>query len=370
MATRSNIVSFDDAKRIRISARPISPDKPGRSSCSGGAAARGEGRLSQAAAGGRTGAVAASRSASARGAAATSRAGAAGRSAKPAASLARSAKADRPKATRGKTAASSARSTAKDSARAARAGRGSAPARAGVKQAPRSAGKQASHSASAEAKEGASQSNRAFFDDLAQRHQKKKRANAKEKAERQFDRTYGKADRSAAPAEEAGPRAAVYKGEMGRAHKRSSESLNKGAASARSSKGAIAAEPRSGRWKKHLVRLGMTVAFVALACVVLYDPARMYYQQIREVARLQAEYDAIVARNDSLQASVDHLSTEAGIADAAREQLGWVNPGENAVNVSGLEEKESGFQANVVSDQVKPPDTWYSSFLDPLFGVE
>jgi len=364
LATRSNIVSFDDAKRVRISARPISPDKPGRSSCSGGAAARGEGRLSQAAAGGRTGAVAASRSASARGAAAASR------SAKPAASLARSAKADRPKATRGKTAASSARSTAKDSARAARAGRGSAPARAGVKQAPRSAGKQASRSASAEAKEGASQSNRAFFDDLAQRHQKKKRANAKEKAERQFDRTYGKADRSAAPAEEAGPRAAVYKGEMGRAHKRSSESLNKGAASARSSKGAIAAEPRSGGWKKHLVRLGMTVAFVALACVVLYDPARMYYQQIREVARLQAEYDAIVARNDSLQASVDHLSTEAGIADAAREQLGWVNPGENAVNVSGLEEKESGFQANVVSDQVKPPDTWYSSFLDPLFGVE
>ncbi len=205
---------------------------------------------------------------------------------------------------------------------------------------------------------------------MAQRHQKKKRANAKEKAERQFDRTYGKADSSAAPAEEAGPRAAVYKGEMGRAHKRSSESLNKGAASARSSKGAIAAEPRSGGWKKHLVRLGMTVAFVALACVVLYDPARMYYQQIREVARLQAEYDAIVARNDSLQASVDHLSTEAGIADAAREQLGWVNPGENAVNVSGLEEKESGFQANVVSDQVKPPDTWYSSFLDPLFGVE
>ena len=205
---------------------------------------------------------------------------------------------------------------------------------------------------------------------MAQRHQKKKRANAKEKAERQFDRTYGKADRSAAPAEEAGPRAAVYKGEMGRAHKRSSESLNKSTASARASKGAVASEPRGGGWKKHLLRLGMTVAFVAMACVVLYDPARMYYQQIREVARLQAEYDAIVARNDSLQASVDHLSTEAGIADAAREQLGWVNPGENAVNVSGLEEKESGFQANVVSDQVKPPDTWYSSFLDPLFGVE
>ncbi len=343
LATRSNIVSFDDAKRGRASARSDSSVTAPRGARAQSSAERGSNGQA-----GRT-----SRSSS-NGAKKTSKA----------------ASSSREKAVRGgtRTTAAGARGP-KDSGRPARSSRTGTTGKR-TEEAPRrgttsSRGKTAGRGTAASA-----QDNKAFFDDLAERHQKKKRANAKERADRQFDRTYGKADRAKATPEEAGPRAALYKGEMGRSHKRSSESLNKDGRAAKSAKGGIAAEPRKGGWKRHLARLGAAVACVALACVVLYDPARMYYQEIREVARLQAEYDAIVARNDSLQASVDHLSTEAGVADEAREQLGWVSPGENAVNVSGLEDKESGFQANVVSDQVKPPETWYSSILDPFFGVE
>lgn len=343
MATRSNIVSFDDAKRGRVSVRSDSSAGASR-----GARAQG-------------GAVRTSNGQARR----NSRSSSSG-----AKKTAKAASSSREKAVRGGTRATAAAARGlKDSGRPARTNRTSTTGRR-TEEVPRrgtasSRGKTADRSTSPSA-----QDNKAFFDDLAERHQKKKRANAKERADRQFDRTYGKADRAKAAPEEAGPRAALYKGEMGRSHKRSSESLNKGGRAAKSAKGAAVSESRKGGWKRHLVRLGATVACVAIACAVLYDPARMYYQEIREVARLQAEYDAIVARNDSLQASVDHLSTEAGIADEAREQLGWVSPGENAVNVSGLEGKESGFQANVVSDQVKPPETWYSSILDPFFGVE
>lgn len=344
LATRSNIVSFDDAKRGRASVRS-------GSSVASPAARSASGRASSSRA--KSGSASSGRSSS-------------NGAKKPA----RAASPSREKAVRGSSRATAAAArNPKDSGGSARSSRASASGKR-TAEAPRrgtaaSRGKTADRSTAASA-----QDNKAFFDDLAERHQKKKRANAKEKADRQFDRTYGKADRAKAVPEEAGPRAALYKGEMGRSHKRSSESLNKDGRAAKSAKGGVASEPRKGGWKRHLVRLGATVACIALACVVLYDPARMYYQEIREVARLQAEYDAIMARNDSLQASVDHLSTEAGIADEAREQLGWVSPGENAVNVSGLEDKESGFQANVVSDQVKPPETWYSSILDPFFGVE
>ena len=72
------------------------------------------------------------------------------------------------------------------------------------------------------------------------------------------------------------------------------------------------------------------------------------------------------------EASVDALSTEAGIEDAARTQLGWVHEGEHAVSVSGLAEKDeaSEFRGNIVSEDITAPDSWYSDLLDPIFGVE
>ena len=54
----------------------------------------------------------------------------------------------------------------------------------------------------------------------------------------------------------------------------------------------------------------------------------------------------------------------------AHEEFGWVKSDETAGSVTGIDvEKESDFRANIVSDSIDPPDTWYSGILDPLFGV-
>lgn len=209
-----------------------------------------------------------------------------------------------------------------------------------------------------------------------------KRSRTKDKADRRFDRQYGGADARSSvgagagrrgssgagvDADAAGPRAAVYRGEMGTQHKRAARMQNTASGSAR---GGV----RSTRKKRRLSPAAAVSAAVAacllFGCVVLYGPAQQYYQEVRERDRLQAEYTALQERNDAMQSEVDALSTDAGIEDRAREEFGWVKDGESAGSVSGVEvEKESTFRANIVPGSVEAPDTWYS-FLDPLFGVK
>ncbi len=114
------------------------------------------------------------------------------------------------------------------------------------------------------------------------------------------------------------------------------------------------------------------LACLALSALFLYAPAKQYYLQIREVDRLQAEYQAVSERNDALQQEVDKLMSDEGVEDLAREELGWVADGEQSVSVSGLDlpEKESDFKANIPPGSVKAPRTWYSEIGDFIFGVE
>ena len=47
--------------------------------------------------------------------------------------------------------------------------------------------------------------------------------------------------------------------------------------------------------------------------------------------------------------------------------------GEETANVRGLdldEDQASSFRANITPGSVEAPETWYSPFLDALFGVE
>lgn len=93
---------------------------------------------------------------------------------------------------------------------------------------------------------------------------------------------------------------------------------------------------------------------------------------MRECDRLQAEYEAIENRNAAIQEEIDALATDEGLEDRAREELGWSKTGEHAVTVYGLGdgEGETAFSANIVAGSVEAPETWYSRWLDPLFGVE
>lgn len=199
--------------------------------------------------------------------------------------------------------------------------------------------------------------------------EKLKRKHAKDKADRKFARQYGGSG-DAAPGE-GGSRAAVYKGEMGSAHRRSSRMQNEESSSA-------SRRTRGGDSRKPAARLVRKPWFIAAAvaafCLVftvsfLYPSAAQLYHSVRERDQLQAEYAAIEQRNDSIQATVDALSTDAGVEDRAHQEFGWVSKGENAVTVYGLDlDSVSTFTASIVPGSIPAPETWYSKLLDPIFG--
>lgn len=201
------------------------------------------------------------------------------------------------------------------------------------------------------------------------RFEKLKRKHAKDKADRKFARQYG-GNGDAAPGE-GGSRAAVYKGEMGSAHRRSSRMQNEESSSA-------SRRTRGGDSQKLASRLVRKPWFIATAvtafCLVftvsfLYPSAAQLYHSVRERDQLQAEYAAIEQRNDSIQATVDALSTDAGVEDRAHQEFGWVSKGENAVTVYGLDlDDDSTFTASIVPGSIPAPETWYSKLLDPIFG--
>ena len=110
---------------------------------------------------------------------------------------------------------------------------------------------------------------------------------------------------------------------------------------------------------------------IVLVGIFLYPTARTYYQSIREEARLEAEFNAVLDRNKKMAADITFLQTDDGIIQEARETLGWVQRGENAVIVYGIEYKdEADLDADIVAGTVKAPTTWYSPFLDFIFGVK
>ena len=201
------------------------------------------------------------------------------------------------------------------------------------------------------------------------RFEKLKRKHAKDKADRKFARQYG--GNGDAVSGEGGSRAAVYKGEMGSAHRRSSRMQNEESSSA-------SRRTRGGDSQKPAARLVRKPWFIAAAvtafCLVftvsfLYPSAAQLYHSVRERDQLQAEYAAIEQRNDSIQASVDALSTDAGVEDRAHQEFGWVSKGENAVTVYGLDlDDDSTFTASIVPGSIPAPETWYSKLLDPIFG--
>lgn len=190
------------------------------------------------------------------------------------------------------------------------------------------------------------------------------------KADRAFNKQFGGADKAPA-ASEAGPRAAVYKGQMGSKQRQAVRMQNSGSSSSKGFNFSLSGLINMKSSPVFMV-LSAVVACLVFTCVFLYPTAQLYYQEVRENARLEAEYAAIEQRNESLDETVSALQTDAGVEDAARQNYGWIYEGEQTATVAGLniDEDEDSFIARVVSGSVEAPETWYSPFLDTLFGVE
>ena len=230
----------------------------------------------------------------------------------------------------------------------------------------------------AASRENASENNAASLRErLGDRMAKAKRSRAKEKAGKAFDRQFGSASR--ADASQAGPRAAVYKTQMGSSHRRAArmqQSSSQGAGARRRFAGlgslSLGGVLGAIAGSRKAVAVIAVAACLALTGLFLYTPAQQYYHAVRERDQLQAELEAVTARNDTLESSVAYLNSEAGVEQAAREELGWVRPGEYSVYVQGLEglegESSSSTAGNIPPGSVEAPQTWYSPILDVVFG--
>ncbi|MEA5019908.1 MAG: septum formation initiator family protein [Gordonibacter sp.] len=197
-----------------------------------------------------------------------------------------------------------------------------------------------------------------------------RRKHQKERAGKKFSKQFG--NENSASDSSSGSRAAVYKGEMGSSHKRSSRMQNESSSKASSRRSPLAV---LSAWRESPKFIGSVATFlcIMLTCWFLYTPTQQLYQSVREHDRLEAEYAAIEARNNALQSEVQALQTSAGIEDRAHEQFGWVPEGQETANVKGLsniEDNDSRFTANIVPGSIEAPTTWYSPLLDTLFGVK
>ncbi len=250
-----------------------------------------------------------------------------------------------------------------------------------------------------------------------------RRKQSKAKAEKAFTRQFGNA--SSAPSEAATPRAAVYRGEMGSAQRRAQRMQSDNASrSCRANRalaeaahaekrgflgwlanvvGGISAAitapfvgkkaPRASHIKedprrssglslgniasiifgtpRRIVAFSLAACLV-IACMFMYPAAKQYYTELRHYDQVQAEYEAVVARNAELAETRDYLKSDSGVEQMAHDKYGWVTEGENSVLVYGLPEEETLADTNlyIKRGSVPAPETWYSVLLDPLFGLE
>ena len=100
--------------------------------------------------------------------------------------------------------------------------------------------------------------------------------------------------------------------------------------------------------------------FIALVVVVvvlgIYFPVRDFYIAYRSQAILEEQIAIREAYNAELEDAVDTLTTEEGVQDAAREELGMVMEGETPLTVTGLDEDGNAIVVETESSDASSDD--------------
>lgn len=110
-----------------------------------------------------------------------------------------------------------------------------------------------------------------------------------------------------------------------------------------------------------LIVFTLALLLVAIAGATNVLPIRQIFDQRQEVADAQAQLDALLGQNELLEDQVDALSTPVEIERLAREQLGYVRPGETAFVV--VEPEEGPAPATY------PEESVVQTSEDPAVGI-
>lgn len=86
----------------------------------------------------------------------------------------------------------------------------------------------------------------------------------------------------------------------------------------------------SSRKIRRTVAAGLLGTFLFSVFTV---PVRAYIAQRKDLAHLEKEFNSYADANEALQNEVNHLQTPEGVRAAARDQLGYVVPGEKRIRL-------------------------------------
>ncbi|HEY5539890.1 MAG TPA: septum formation initiator family protein [Coriobacteriia bacterium] len=144
------------------------------------------------------------------------------------------------------------------------------------------------------------------------------------------------------------------------------------------SRAATTSRPKRGAsWFRWWLLPIFVTAAIAVFAMSFYPVARVQYRETRERARLQAEYDALSARNTRLATQVARLKTPEGVEDYARSQLGMVKAGEHVVVVVDGTAKPSTLttagtppELDSSGETTSAPSGPWTAFLDSVFNVQ
>ena len=99
----------------------------------------------------------------------------------------------------------------------------------------------------------------------------------------------------------------------------------------------IAREQRITRDRRPAIIFGVSALVVAgaIGAALFGLPVRTWFDQDEELRQLDHELNELQSVNAELQSEVDRLQTPAGVGEAAREELGLIEAGEQRQTVAG-----------------------------------
>jgi cell division protein FtsB len=122
----------------------------------------------------------------------------------------------------------------------------------------------------------------------------------------------------------------------------------------------IAKSQRIARNRRPAVLLGLlALVIVGVIATALFGlPVRTWFEQDDALRRLDAELAELQAVNADLQREVDRAQTDAGVVEAAREELGYIESGERRLTMLDLPELPTTF-----------PKRWPYNIVERMIAV-